>query len=160
MPMTAPPTPATSPPDDGELRAAGAAGLLGRVRAGVRQRQSELAASAGADATKQRLLELRTLEYVEEPPAHSSRQVLGRALVFLRKAFFHLFYKWWARPVLQRQNQFNQVASQLLHELAGNHARMAEALAAADRRLEELEGRPQTSPAPPAAEKPADGASS
>jgi hypothetical protein len=117
------------------------AAVLARVRAGVRQRQAELATLAGGEEGKLRLLELKTLEYVEEPLAVSPRPVVGRALVFLRKASFHVFFKWWARPVLQRQNRFNQVASQLLHEQAGTQERLAEALGAAQRRIEELEAR-------------------
>ncbi len=115
--------------------------VLARVRAGVRQRQAELATLAGGEEAKLRLLELKTLEYVEEPLAVSPRPVVGRALVFLRKASFHLVLKWWARPVLQRQNRFNQVASQLLHEQAGTLERLAEALGAAQQRIEELEAR-------------------
>jgi hypothetical protein len=129
-------------PEDDEQRRA--AEVLGQVRAGVRQRQSELAALAGGEETKLRLLELRTLEFVEEPLAVSPRPVVGQALVFLRKASFHLLFKWWARPVLLRQNRFNQVASQLLHEMARRQERLAETLAATQRRLaesEELEGR-------------------
>ncbi|HEX5760556.1 MAG TPA: hypothetical protein VF121_15325 [Thermoanaerobaculia bacterium] len=119
--------------------AAQVADLLERVRAGVRQRQSELATLSGGEETKLRLLELETLEYVEEPLAVSPRPVVGRALVFLKKAAFHLFFKWYVRPVRERQNRFNQVASQLLHEQAGNQARLAETLAAALRQLAELE---------------------
>jgi hypothetical protein len=115
--------------------------VLERVRAGVRQRQAELATLAGGEETKLRLLELKTLEYVEEPFAVSPRAVVGRALIFFRKASFHVLFKWWARPVLQRQNRFNQVASGLLHEMAGTQARLAEALAAALRRIDELEAR-------------------
>lgn len=117
------------------------AAVLERVRAGVRQRQAELATLAGGEETKLRLLELKTLEYVEEPLAVSPRPGIGPALVFFRKASFHVLFKWWARPVLERQNRFNQVASQLLHELVGTQARLAEALAATQRRVEELEAR-------------------
>jgi len=113
--------------------------MLERVRAGVRQRQAELATLSGGEETKLRLLELETLEYVEEPLAVSPRPVVGGVLVFLKKAAFHLLFKWYARPVLQRQNRFNQAASQLLHELVGNQARLAEALASALRQLAELE---------------------
>ena len=87
-----------------------------------------------------------------EPAAVSPRPVVGRALVFVRKASFHLFFKWWARPVLLRQNRFNQVARQLLHEMAGSQARLAEGVAVAHRRLEELEleleRRPAAGPRP------------
>jgi hypothetical protein len=102
--------------------------LLARVRAGVRQRQSELATLSGGEELKLRLLELKTLEYVEEPVAYSPRPVVGRLLVFVRKAVFHLFVKWTARPVRERQNRFNQVAGQLIHEMSAREARLAEAL--------------------------------
>lgn len=133
-----------APPDEGAARVEA---VLDRVRAGVRQRQAELATLSGGEEIKLRLLELKTLEYVEEPLAYSPRPVVGSLLVFGRKAVFHLFVKWWSRPVLQRQNRFNQVASQLLHELAANQSRLAEALDRASRRLEALE--PPPSPPPP-----------
>lgn len=128
------PRPVAEPPGDPQV-----AEILERVRAGVRLRQAELATLSGGEETKLRLLELKTLEYIEEPLAVSPRPVVGPALVFLKKAAFHLFFKWYARPVRERQNRFNQVASQLLHELVGNQARLAEALAAAQKRLGELE---------------------
>ncbi|MGH9361751.1 MAG: hypothetical protein ACRD2T_07520 [Thermoanaerobaculia bacterium] len=133
--------PSPAAPDVDRLRAdeRQVAEVLERVRAGVRQRQAELATLSGGEETKLRLLELKTLEYIEEPLAVSPRPVVGRALVFLKKAAFHLLFKWYARPVLQRQNRFNSVASQLLHELVGNQARLAEALAAALKRIDELE---------------------
>lgn len=140
----APPGPSVPAPLDSE--AARVEAVLERVRAGVRQRQAELATLSGGEEIKLRLLELKTLEYVEEPLAFSPRPVVGRLLVFARKAVFHLFVKWWARPVLQRQNRYNQVASQLLHELAGNQARLAEALDRAARRLEALEPREAAEP--------------
>ncbi len=139
--MTRPDLP-TSPPDSPASSAAAdeprVGELLARVRAGVRQRQSELATLSGGEELKLRLLELKTLEYVEEPVAYSPRPVIGQLLVFVRKAVFHLFVKWTARPVRERQNRFNQVASQLIHEMAAREARLAEALekaAAADEAL-------------------------
>ena len=56
----------------------------------------------------------------------SPRPVYGRILVFVRKAFYHLFVKWHARAVLQQQNSFNQSASRLLTELAQRQKRAAE----------------------------------
>ena len=130
-------TPESGQADDEQRLAAEA---LERVRAGVRQRQAE-AALAGVEAARAHLAELRTLEYVEEPLPVSPRPVVGPVLVFLRKGFFHVLFKWWARPVLQRQNRLNQVASQLLHEIARGQERLAEDLAAAERSLAEMEGR-------------------
>ncbi|HEV7671930.1 MAG TPA: hypothetical protein VGS22_25690 [Thermoanaerobaculia bacterium] len=102
------------------------AAALERLRAGVRQRRAELATLGDeSEATKLRLLELKTLEWVEEPPLFSHRPGLGKLIVFLRKVFFHAFVKWYARPLLQRQNRFNQVASQLIQELIAQQTRLA-----------------------------------
>jgi len=139
MTVPAPPLPdSPAPPDPPDSDAARVEAVLERVRAGVRQRQAELATLSGGEEVKLRLLELKTLEYVEEPLAFSPRPVVGPLLVFARKAVFQLFVSWWARPVLQRQNRFNQVASQLLHELSANQARLAEGYGALARRLEEM----------------------
>lgn len=99
---------------------------LERLRAGVRQRRAELATLGDeSEATKLRVLELKTLEWVEEPPLFSHRPGLGKLIVLLRKVFFHAFVKWYARPLLQRQNRFNQVASQLIQELLVQQTRLA-----------------------------------
>ena len=128
--------------------------VLERVRAGVRQRQAELATLSGGEEVKLRLLELKTLEYVEEPLAFSPRPVLGPLLVFARKAGFQAFLKWWAHPVRERQNRFNQVASGLLHELAGDQERLADALVRTVARLDVLEGRQASGPFAPTVEPP------
>jgi hypothetical protein len=136
--VTSPPFPLAPPPAP-DPEAARVEAVLERVRAGVRQRQAELATLSGGEEVKLRLLELKTLEYVEEPLAFSPRPMVGPLLVLARKAVFHLFVSWWARPVLQRQNRFNQVASQLLHELVANQARLAEGYGQLARRVEALE---------------------
>jgi hypothetical protein len=118
------------------------AAVLERVRAGVRQRQAELAAvGEGEEDAKLALAELRGAEFVREPQAVSPRPVVGRGLVLLRKVGFHLFVKWWVRPVLQQQNAFNQAASRLLDDLARERRRDAERAARLARRLDELEAR-------------------
>jgi hypothetical protein len=93
--------------------------VLQQVRSGVRQRASEAetAGAAGSDAERQGLLALRQREFVAEPVPFSHRASLGRAVVFARKAVYHLFLKWLVRPVLEQQNGFNQAASRLLQEL-------------------------------------------
>lgn len=104
--------------------------VLDRIRSGVRQRQAELATLAGeSEASKLRRLELKSLEWVEEPPLFSHRPGFGRLIVFARKAAFHAFVKWYARPILQRQNRFNQVASQLIQELSSEQSRLAHEIA-------------------------------
>jgi hypothetical protein len=118
------------------------AAVLERVRAGVRQRQAELAAvGEGEEDAKLALAELRGAEFVREPQAVSPRPVVGRGLVLLRKVGFHLFVKWWVRPVLQQQNAFNQAASRLLDDLARERRRDAERAARLARRLDEIEAR-------------------
>jgi hypothetical protein len=99
-------------------RRARVAEALARLRAGVDQRRGELAsAGAGSDEARRRLVELQRLEWVQEPLCVSPRPVVGRWLVFARKAFFHLFHKWYARPIVRQQNEFNRAASQLGREL-------------------------------------------
>ena len=102
--------------DDRQARVADA---LERVKAGVKQRRAELATlGERSEELRLALAELKKREFVEEPPCFSPRPVLGPLLVFLRKAGFHLFFKWYARPVQQQQNAFNQVASGRIQSLA------------------------------------------
>lgn len=122
---------------DGESPApeARVAEVLERVRAGVRQRRAELATlGEQSEELRLRLAELKTREFVDEPAAVSPRPVLGPLLVFLKKAGFHLFVKWWTRPVLQQQNAYNHLASGLIQDLAGSIQDL-------QRRLETLAGR-------------------
>ncbi|HEV7517139.1 MAG TPA: hypothetical protein VGR07_12630 [Thermoanaerobaculia bacterium] len=109
--------------------------VLAQVRSGVRQRQAEVAAAGtGSEEAQHKLLELKSREYVQEPLCVSPRPVLGRLLVFSRKAVFHLFMKWFSRPVLEQQNLYNQTVARLLADLL-------KAQEAAERRLRELEAR-------------------
>ncbi len=93
----------------------------------------------GADELHGLLLELQRHEFVQEPVPVSPRPIYGRLLVFARKAFYHLFFKWHARAVLQQQNGFNQSASRLLTELAARQKRAAEEGARLELRLRRLE---------------------
>ncbi len=116
------------------------AATIGSLRAAVRQRQGEAATiRSGADELHGLLLELQRHEFVQEPVPVSPRPVYGRLLVFVRKAFYHLFMKWHARAVLQQQNSFNQGASRLLTELAERQKRAAAESARLEQRLRELE---------------------
>ncbi len=116
------------------------AATIGGLRAAVRQRQGEAATiRTGADELHGLLLELQRHEFVQEPIPVSPRPVYGRLLVFVRKAFYHLFVKWHARAVLQQQNSFNQSASRLLSELAQRQKRATEESAHLEQRLRRLE---------------------
>jgi hypothetical protein len=138
-----PESPAAQPDDDplSDPERARLAATIGGLRAAVRQRQGEAATiRTGADELHGLLLELQRHEFVQEPVPVSPRPVYGRLLVFARKAFYHLFFKWHARAVLQQQNSFNQSASRLLTELAARQKRAAEEgarLELAVRRLEQ-----------------------
>jgi len=116
--------------------------VLARIKAAVQQRQAERA-TVPADRQEARLalLELRQNEFVREPVAVSPRPVLGRLLVFLRKASYHLFFKWHARAVLAQQNAFNAAAARLVEELVRSAEALGEEVAHLSRRLAELEGR-------------------
>lgn len=118
------------------------AAVLEQVRAGVKQRQAELATvDAEREDRRLALVELQGLEWVEEPVPVSPRPGIGRLLVFARKAFFHLFHKWHARPVLHRQNAFNRAAVRLLRDLSAREEAAEERAAALGRKVAELERR-------------------
>lgn len=117
------------------------ADTLEQIRAGVRQRRSELA-TLGEKSEERELaiLELKSGEFIEEPRPVSPRPVLGRFVVFVRKAFFHVFMKWHARPVLQQQNAFNQTVSRLLQDLSTQIQDLSRHVDRLARRVAELEG--------------------
>lgn len=143
------PHPKPSPEPLGAAEAARLAATIGGLRAAVRQRQGESATiRTGADELHGLLLELQRHEFVQEPQPVSPRPVFGRLLVFVRKAFYHLFVKWHARAVLQQQNSFNQSASRLLTELASRQKRAAEESAHLEQQLRRLEQAllPETDP--------------
>jgi len=116
------------------------ADVLARLRAGVRQRQAELATvTAGTDEARFKLAELTSKEFIQEPIAVSPRPVIGRALVFVRKAMFHLFFKWYMRPVLEQQNAFNQTVGRLVQDLVQAEERLAKQLREMEARLAAVE---------------------
>ena len=127
-------TPPTAPPD---LRVAE---VLQKVRSGVRQRQAESTTlAAGGEETRSGLLALKAREYVQEPVAFSHRPRWGRLIVFVRKAFYKVFLKWFLRPVLEQQNGFNQAAARLIEDLVESNDRLSRELRQVSARLEELE---------------------
>jgi hypothetical protein len=120
--------------------AAAVAATLASLRAAVMQRQGELAAIGGSgDDLAASLAELRRHEFVQEPRPVSPRPGLGRIIVFVRRAVYHLFAKWHARAVLQQQNEFNQAAAALISTLAERERAGRAEIARLARRLDELE---------------------
>lgn len=129
--------------DDGSDVAA----ILDRLRAGVRQRRAEsVTLGEGSEATRNGLLALRAREYVQEPIVVSHRARFGKLIVFVRKAFFHLFLKPFFRPVLEQQNAFNETASRLIQELAEGAERQAREIRELRARLAELEAPSEAAP--------------
>jgi hypothetical protein len=116
--------------------------VLQKVRSGVRQRRAEATTlAAGAEEARSGLLALKNKEYVREPVPFSHRARLGRLIVLSRKAVFHLFLKWFIRPVLEQQNGFNQTASRLIEDLVESRERMGRELRELSARVEALEER-------------------
>lgn len=127
--------------------------VLQALRSGVRQRHAEAVTmgglSGGADAAagggiggiSAALLAVRSHEYVQEPVPFSHRARAGRLVVWVRKAFFHLFLKWLVRPLVEQQNAFNQAAARLLQELAEAEERTARETRLLAARLDELVAR-------------------
>jgi hypothetical protein len=113
--------------------------VLERLRAGVRQRQAEIATISGSELARHKLAELAAREYVQEPIAVSPRPVLGRWIVLSRKAIFHLFLKWFMRPVMEQQNSYNQTVSRLIQDLMQSNEALAQRVRELEARLLELE---------------------
>ena len=123
---------------------------MASIEAGARQRLGERAALGGGsgDELAIRLAELRGREFVQEPQPVSPRPGIGRLLVWVRKAAYHLFFKWHARAVLQQQNEFNQAASGLVATLAEREREARRELERLRARVVELESRLAGTPRP------------
>lgn len=115
--------------------------VLDRLRSGARQRQAELAAAGSdSDEMRLRLADLQSSELLEEPVCVSPRPVVGRLLVLARKAMFHLFMKWYLRPLLMQVNRFHSVAGGLIRDLVESNRRLATENRELEQRLRALEG--------------------
>ncbi|HXU45909.1 MAG TPA: hypothetical protein VN783_10305 [Thermoanaerobaculia bacterium] len=115
--------------------------VLAALRSGVRQRRAELTTLGDDAEARLRLLDLKAKEFVEEPVPVSPRPMVGRFLILARKALFHLGFKWYVRPVLQQQNDFNQAVSSLAQDLARRQDEIVRQLDGLARRLGDLERR-------------------
>jgi hypothetical protein len=108
----------------------------------VRQRQAQVATiAAGTEEARHKLVELTSKEYIQEPINVSPRPVVGRLLVFARKAVFHLFMKWFLRPVVEQQNGFNQTASRLLQDLVQSQEGLGKQVRELSAKVDALERR-------------------
>jgi hypothetical protein len=132
---------------DSDRKPARVAAVLQQVRAGIRQRQGELASIQDDCAQIQlRLDELRQAVVVQEPTCVSPRPVIGRLIVQVRSLGFHLFGKWYAHSLLQQQNEFNRLAADLMEDLAVEQQRLASRLRVLVRELERSSREEETDP--------------
>jgi hypothetical protein len=113
--------------------------VLQRLRAGVRQRQAEIATVSGSDQARHKLAELTAREYVQEPIAVSPRPVLGRWIVLARKVIYHVVLKWFTRPVMEQQNAFNTTVSRLVQDQVQSHEALVQRVRELEARLAVLE---------------------
>ena len=111
-----------------------------RLRSSVRQRQAERTTATGqSDQMRLRLAELQSCEFVQEPVCVSPRPIVGPIFVFMRKAFFHLFMKWYMRPVLMQINQFHASVGSVVRDLVEANRLLAEDNRRLHGRLQEFE---------------------
>ena len=98
--------------------AARVAATLATIRAGVRQRQA-LLATPPRDTLQlpASLTQVQAAQDLVQPLPVSHRPGLGPLLVFIKKAVFHVFMKWYLRPIVQQQNAFNRAVAGALHDL-------------------------------------------
>ena len=126
---------------------------LNELRSSVRQRQAELATVGDeSDELRLRLADLQSGEFLQEPIAVSPRPLFGPLLVFGRKAFFHLFMKWYMRPVLMQLNSFHGSAAALIRDLVDANRGVVEENRRLRRRIEALEAAASTPPESPSSE--------
>lgn len=103
----------TSPGDEDRVAAA-----LDQIQASVRQRTAELSTLADRDEHRNlRLVELHQAEFLQEPFPVSPRPGVGKLIVWARKAWFHLFQKWYTRPLLIQQNRYNRAVTAMIEDL-------------------------------------------
>lgn len=103
----------TSTSDEDRVAAA-----LDQIQASVRQRTAELSTLADRDEHRNlRLVELRHAEFLQEPFPVSPRPGVGKFIVWARKAWFHLFQKWYTRPLLIQQNRYNRAVTAIIEDL-------------------------------------------
>lgn len=77
--------------------------------------------------TNTTLNQLQQKWQVEERPFHSPTAVIGPLIARLRAAWNSISTKWYVRPIVQQQNEFNRLTVRQLEEVA--------------ERFEELDGR-------------------
>lgn len=113
---------------------------LDRLRASVRQRQAELTTVTGlSDEIRLRMAELQAGEFVQEPVPVSPRPLLGSLVVWGRKVVYHLFLKWYLRPMLMQVNRFHAAVGAAVRDLVEANRLLGEENRQLQARVEALE---------------------
>lgn len=121
--------------------------VMQQIRAGIRQRQAELAAwgerapSEEQEQLNQRYRELQAKARIQERPFVSHVPLLGRFIALFRETWNSVAAKWYVRPMLRQQNVFNQTVAQMLQELFAAQADLRRRLDETNRYLEQIEER-------------------
>jgi len=112
--------------------------LVEGLREGVERRRSQLAGQSRT-LSSAGLHELESTEFLEEPPAVSAKPLLGGVIVWSRKAFRHLFLRWYTVPLLRQQNSFNRNATLSFRDVVQRNQKLQRELDDLQRRVETLE---------------------
>lgn len=92
--------------------------VLEQVRAGVRQRQAELATlDADLRSLPPALTRAQDLQYIEEPDCVSHRPIVGHVIVLAKRIVYQAFMKWFMSSLIEQQNAFNRAATRALRDL-------------------------------------------
>jgi hypothetical protein len=124
--------------DTGQAEDLPVAQILDQIRAGIRQRQAELAVirksrevRSKVEERKQRweqlnkqISELQAKSLVQERPFVSSIPILGWLISFIRRVWNNVAARWYVLRILQQQNAFNQAAVQMIASSALTQIRL------------------------------------
>jgi hypothetical protein len=91
--------------------------VLEQLKAGVRQRQAELATIAkDLEELPAALAYAHRIQYVEEPENVSHRPLIGPLIVFVKRVL-HGLTKWYHQALLRQQNEVNRAVGLALRDL-------------------------------------------
>lgn len=126
--------------------------VLQQIRAGVRQRQAEQAANLSAQQLSQgqndqwspideRIADLQARAVVAERPFVSHMPLLGPLITFVRRTWNSVSTKWFVLPMVQQQNEFNQLVVHTLHQSLTTQAQLGRRLNGVNARLDESQAK-------------------
>jgi hypothetical protein len=116
--------------------------VLEQLKAGVRQRQAELATIAkDLEELPAALAYAHRIQYVEEPENVSHRPVIGPLVVLVKKVAYKLG-QWYHQAVLRQQNEVNRAVSLALRDLFERQRMLLREVQSLRRDLDALAGSP------------------